>query len=301
MGISAPTGRRALAVPVHRFAVRPATSNAQVDAGALPIARRRRRLTGVLGLVWLLDAGLQYQPYMFTAGFPSEVIKPVGDGNPIWIQGPVSWSAHLMAHEIVLWNALFATVQLAIGLGLLNRRTIKPALAVSVAWSLTLWWLGEGLGGLLAGPASALTGLPGAALLYALAAVLLWPRGISSGDCVATTGLLRPLGARISWVAMWSLFAVESALTANKTPFVLAVCFALTALGVFVPRLRRPTVVLSIALAALIWIVGEHLGEITSGQATDPNSGPLLVLLALCFWPLTTDAHCVALLPTSTK
>jgi hypothetical protein len=34
-------------------------------------------------------------------------------------------------------------------------------------------------------------------------------------------------------------------------------------------------------LAALgIWAVGESFGQIYSGQATDPNSGPLLVLLA---------------------
>ena len=47
------------------------------------------------------------------------------------------------------------------------------ALAASIAWALAVWWLGEGLGGVLTGAASPVTGAPGAALLYALAAVLL--------------------------------------------------------------------------------------------------------------------------------
>jgi hypothetical protein len=40
-----------------------------------------------------------------------------------------------------------------------------------------VWWLGEGLGGLLAGTASPVNGAPGAVLLCALLALLLWPSG----------------------------------------------------------------------------------------------------------------------------
>ena len=42
----------------------------------------------------------------------------------------------------------------------------------------------------------------------------------------------------------------------------------------------------SIILAAAIWVIGENFGGILTGQATDPNTGPLLVLVALAFWPL---------------
>jgi hypothetical protein len=42
--------------------------------------------------------------------------------------------------------------------------------------------------------------------------------------------------------------------------------------------------VLAGLLGLLFW-VAEGFGGITTGQATDPNSGPLLILLAACFWP----------------
>jgi len=38
-------------------------------------------------------------------------------------------------------------------------------------------------------------------------------------------------------------------------------------------------------VAAAIWVVGQAFGMILAGGATDPNSGPLLALLALAYWP----------------
>ena len=38
------------------------------------------------------------------------------------------------------------------------------------------------------------------------------------------------------------------------------------------------------ALGLAFW-VAKGFGGIATGQATDPNSGPLLILLAACFWP----------------
>ena len=37
----------------------------------------------------------------------------------------------------------------------------------------------------------------------------------------------------------------------------------------------------------MIWVVGQAFGAILAGGATDPNSGPLLALLALAYWPAT--------------
>jgi hypothetical protein len=56
---------------------------------------------------------------------------------------------------------------------------------------------------------------------------------------------------------------------------------------VFIPQLTRPALITAVVLAALIWVFGENFGEIPTGDATDPNSGPLLALFALCFWPLS--------------
>ncbi len=38
----------------------------------------------------------------------------------------------------------------------------------------------------------------------------------------------------------------------------------------------------------MIWVVVQALGGILASGATDPNSGPLLVLLALAYWPART-------------
>ena len=43
-------------------------------------------------------------------------------------------------------------------------------------------------------------------------------------------------------------------------------------------------------LAAVIWVIGQAFGMILTGSATDPNSGPLLALLAMAYWPSLTTA-----------
>jgi hypothetical protein len=49
----------------------------------------------------------------------------------------------------------------------------------------------------------------------------------------------------------------------------------------------------------VIWIFGEAFGVIFTGGGTDPNSGPLLALLALTYWPVTTIT--AALEPRTTE
>ena len=39
------------------------------------------------------------------------------------------------------------------------------------------------------------------------------------------------------------------------------------------------------SVAMVIWAVGEAFGMILAGGATDPNTGPLLAILALAYWP----------------
>ena len=96
-------------------------------------------------------------------------------GNPAVIARPITWDATLVEHHLVLLNTIFATIQLLLGLGIAFRPTVRLALAASIAWSLGVWWFGEGLGGVLNGGADPLNGAPGAVILYALLAVLLWP------------------------------------------------------------------------------------------------------------------------------
>ena len=71
---------------------------------------------------------------------------------------------------------------------------------------------------------------------------------------------------------------------------VLAIALALVAVSVYLPRpAARAGVVLAIVTAAFIWIA-EGLGGMLTGGGTDPNSGPLLALLAVAYWPLASGA-----------
>src|SRR3984957_7880127 len=146
--------------------------------GCEPVAARpsldaRRALQLVLAAIWLLDGVLQYQGFMVTSGF-NEMLAGTAAGNPAVIAKPISWDATLVAHHMVALNAIFATLQLLLGLGIAFRPTARVALAASVLWSLGVWWFGEGLGGVLSGAASPLNGAPGAVIIYALLAVLIW-------------------------------------------------------------------------------------------------------------------------------
>lgn len=187
----------------------------------------RRGLQLCLALTWLLDAALQYQPFMFRPSFVTTIIEPAAAGNPGFVTSTTSWASQLMLHQVALSNAVFATIQLVIAAGLLCRRTVRPALVLSICWALSVWWLGEGLGGILTG-ASPVAGLPGAALLYVLIAILLWPSAAQPGPSAvrpagqpASVAAASPAGAtasKIAWLAIWGSFAHYLLLPANRAP-----------------------------------------------------------------------------------
>jgi hypothetical protein len=246
-------------------------------------------------------------------------------GNPSVIAHPITWNANLVEHHLVLVNTIFATIQLLIGLGIAFRPTVRVALAGSIVWALGVWWFGEGLGGVLNGTASPLNGAPGAVIIYALLAVLLWP---ADRDPRAPFTAARAVGtqlARALWLVLWLSLAYFALTPANRAPqalngmiagmesgqpgwlsaidkgaaslvanqglaasIVLAAALVMIAVGVYLPpSAGKGTLVLAIVVALVIWVVGEAFGGILAGGATDPNSGPLLVLLALAFWPVT--------------
>ena len=67
---------------------------------------------------------------------------------------------------------------------------------------------------------------------------------------------------------------------------VLAVLFVVIAAGVYRPGRRRPRRRgAGGGRRPAIWVVGENFGGILAGSGTDPNTGPVLVLLAAAYWP----------------
>jgi hypothetical protein len=281
----------------------------------------RRKLQLGLGVFWLLDGFLQLQPFMFGRGFP-RMLAGNASGNPAFVARPITWSAGFIDHHLVMLNAVFALIQLALGLGVAWRPTVKLALGASVPWALGVWWVGEGLGGVLAGNASPVDGAPGAVFLYALLAVLLWPADRAPTASFAAARAVGPRIARALWLVVWASMAVFAVLPASRAPqaiagmiartvpgqpgwlafldahaasalrgqgllasIVLAAVLFSVAAGVFLPaRAVRVTVVLAIVIAAVLWLA-QGLGGIFTGAGTDPDTGPLLALLALAFWP----------------
>ena len=68
----------------------------------------------------------------------------------------------------------------------------------------------------------------------------------------------------------------------------LAVVCVVVAIGVYLPpQFTKVTLVLGIVTFVFIWVATENFGGILAGGATDPNSGPLVIILALIYWPLT--------------
>jgi hypothetical protein len=296
---------------------------APCTAAARPDVRRALQLG--LAAVWLLDGVLQYQSFMYTKAF-GQMVAGTAAGNPSVIARPITWDATLVEHHLVLINTLFATIQMLIGLGIAFRPTVRIALAVSIAWAIGVWWFGEGLGGILNGVASPLNGAPGAVIIYALLAVLLWPADRAAPAPFTAARAVGAHVARALWLVLWLSLAYFALTPANRAPqalngmiagmesgqpgwlaavdrgaaslvgdqglaasIVLAVALVLIAIGVYLPKpAAKATLVLAIVVAIVIWVVGEGFGMILAGGATDPNSGPLLMLLALTYWPLRT-------------
>ena len=280
----------------------------------------------LLAATWLMDGMLQYQSFMYTKAF-GQMIGGTAAGNPGIIARSISWNAAVVEHHLVLLNTVFATIQLLLGLGIAYRRTVRLALAASIAWSLAVWWFGEGLGGVLSGRASPVSGGPGAVILDALLAVLLWPAGRpgATAPSVAFRAVGAPV-ARLVWLVLWGSLAYFALTPANRAPqalhdiivsmtggepgwvtglerhaaavlahqgltasIVLAVALIAIAVGMFLPPpMARNALILALVVAAFIWVFGEAFGQILAGGATDPNSAPLLALLALAYWPLAT-------------
>jgi hypothetical protein len=284
----------------------------------------RRGIQIALGCIWLLDGLLQFQSYMYTHAFLAEVIEPTAKGQPGFIGDPIVTLAHFYGHDLTLWNTLAAEIQCAIGLGLiLSRRSVRPALLASFVWALVVWWFGEGFGTILSGaPVSPLMGAPGAVIVYGLIGLLVWPKDAEGERSAADGGLLGDRGGRVVWSLIWLEAAVLWMLNVDRSKgaiheqitgmaaaaphwlataqnsvakttgghgvtiaTLLALASVLIALGVWT-RLRPGALAAGAVLSLAYWVLGQSLGgPFWIGNATDVNTGPLLVLLALTLMP----------------
>ncbi|MGO9789583.1 MAG: hypothetical protein ACLP8S_08765 [Solirubrobacteraceae bacterium] len=274
----------------------------------------RRSVQTVLGLIWLLVGGLQFQSFMYGKGF-IQMLSGMAAGQPGWVSSSVNWGATTMQSHQAVFNSLAALIQVAIGFGILYKRTTKPAIVVSFAWALCVWWFGEAFGMLFMNMAMPLTGAPGAVLLYALIGAIVWPNERPGG-------LLGVRGARTAWAAMWlvmawlwllapssSANAIHNAINAAPSgmswlssvqngfasvtkgnglvfAIVLSALSAAIGIAVAVNWRAKEFLVVAAVLSLIFWVVGQGFGGIFAGGATDPNAGLLFIVLSYTLYTL---------------
>lgn len=228
-------------------------------------------------------------------------------------------------HDLTLWNTLAAEIQCAIGLGLiLSKKTVGPALIVSFGWALTVWWFGEGFGGLTSNTLpSPLMGAPGGVILYAIIGLLVYPTSKQEGRSSADMGPIGDRGGLYAWSGLWVLSAGLWLVNVNRAKgathemikamaqasphwlaklqtsvgndtqghgTTIAVALAIVSLAVAIgvwTRLRWPALGVGIVVSLAYWVFGQSLGgPFWVGNATDVNAGPLFVLLAVTLFPI---------------
>lgn len=169
----------------------------------------RHHVRRALGLLWLLDAGLQCQPAFFHARTWTHDVAQSAMGEPPWVARVVHGAILLVSAHPAPANTAFVVAQAAFGLALLTDRLVRPGIVLSVPYAVGVWWVGEGLGVLPTGFGQLFAGAPGPALLYAVLALLAWPRRrTAAGTGTAAPGHpdddALPGAARWVWVALWA-------------------------------------------------------------------------------------------------
>ncbi len=276
----------------------------------------RRWLQTILGIIWLVDGILQLKPQMFSSQFINQVLLPTAQGQPLGIGHTINWAASLLAPHIAIYNFLFAGIQLFLGIMLILNVWVKGTLIISLIWTVIVWWLSEGFGMMFTGQATFLTGAPGAVFLYGLIGIIVWP---GNEDKEAHGVLLYKWSnvSRYSLAVLWIIggllqlqpaFLAQGGLNgafsvdffnhlAASSPVLVNLLFAIPMFAAGILLLFRNMKVfytgfwLSILIALFIWWAGEGFGQMFTPLGTDPNSGPLLILLALCGQSMPHDVH----------
>ena len=139
-----------------------------------------------------------------------------------------SFGVRPIGRHIVAFNASSVAFQLLIGALILYPRSRRVGLGFSIPWALGVWSVGEAFGGLFSGFAMAPTGAPGAALMYALVALVIYPRNErrrrgSLASSPAAAGLLAMTahvgcGALSGWAQRLSKAFLLSRCRSSSTP-----------------------------------------------------------------------------------
>ncbi len=96
--------------------------------------------------------------------------------------------------------------------------------------------------------------------------------GMSSGEPSAYSHFLNSFGSQFGNSGVW-------------TAWLLAIASLIIGFGPLLVRRPTPFLAAGGLLSAFFWVSGQGLGGIFTGSGTDPNTGPLIILLALAMVP----------------
>ena len=170
----------------------------------------RKALQRILGVLWLIDGLLQLLPQMWTMNMVNGVMKPMLDGQPGFVEPSLHFIIDQTTTHLIAVNLLISVVQILLGLGFLflSDRWIKELVWASIVWAVVVWYGGEGMSMLLTGQAGALTGAPGAVLLYPLLGLAVYPRKLSADARTSDEGLLSRKMLRWVLAGFWFFAAL---------------------------------------------------------------------------------------------
>ncbi|QQE77715.1 hypothetical protein [Alicyclobacillus sp. SO9] len=305
-----------------------ATAGTSQQAKTWLPASNRLYLQRGLGILWLIAGLLQAQPLMFTTDFyawyPSSIMESLlqnaVDGGPRWLvaighAGSAVWSTHP-----ILFNVLVIVIQILLGLSLLvikARKSTRFILWISIVWAIPVWVFGEGMGGFFTA-SSYFEGLPGAAFMYAVSAIILllpeyfWEDGqairwmsVSTGMYWGVSAVYQVVPAFGYWghyglmelfgnssslpqPAILSLPIQSAALAISHHAVIWNAIFSailiLLAMASFRNRWTRLSIWLTLLWLAWSWWFGEDFGGIFSGLGTDVNTIPVVGLWMVVLW-----------------
>jgi len=266
----------------------------------------------VLGVFWVFDGLLQFQPHMFGADFVDSVLVPSLSGQPSFLHWIVASGIFLWNFNPALANTIAALLQIAIGVLFFfppSSKKFRIGLWTSIVWGLIVWLCGEGAGMLFTGTASIYTGAPGSVLIYVLTSLLLLMGEkvqLTVFPKIAAWALIAGAVLQIQ-PSFWSSDGVQGSIMAasmegvhvlatlpiyisnnlsiNPTVgnWILVLLPFLIGLTLLI-KPDRITGTITLVFLFLVWWLGQDFGMLTTiitGTSTDPNTAPLLGLLVI--------------------
>ncbi len=281
----------------------------------LEIQSRIRFISKTFGILWIIDGVLQLRDAM-PSQFVASIIRPAFALAPPLL-GSISHVAEtLWRLDPVKADIGTSYVQLTIGVGLLLLKQGQPwriIVWLSIAWSLTIFALGNGFGIFYTG-ANLATGAPSAILIYLFASIEL----LKLGNCYKLTASTKRIGrflgtyfllgtllSALPTEGFWTsnayyqmivgmartkqpliitgLLNAGASLVKNNGPYVnvfLVVSGATVAMMLYLIPGRRATGVAVASISALMWIFIQDFG-VFSPTGTDFNAGLPIILMAI--------------------